>query len=372
MQDLAKALHPAVIENLASANQPHGPTVVRVRDEANQTIHPDLQAHLAAHFAKPEEEFADGLDRGIQTKRVVDTGQHRFLLKPYFEAYHPAREAVPGYKGPSGTEPGQPAQPAHGPVTTGWAEMTNQALYHAAGIGHLHQQVHVVNLPDRGQDQPMLAIRMSPEHEELQTFQWPKDEMRAPENPNPAWGTFGAQPRPAFSAKQETTVRQAAQDAGRMAVMDWLVQNSDRHHHNVMITPDHRLLAIDHGRTLAYAPKSWDPEPDQYLKGTALGDVHQQAKGLRPEERQGVMDWWRQASPAVRRTFEQRLRMIKHATLRRHLRENFEARAGKLDEAAAAGDDPGFWGAYHYPSTLPGLPVGSDGATQLTNRAHQA
>jgi hypothetical protein len=30
----------------------------------------------------------------------------------------------------------------HYPIQ-GWAEMANQGLYHAAGIGHLHQKVHV-------------------------------------------------------------------------------------------------------------------------------------------------------------------------------------------------------------------------------------
>lgn len=315
MHDLVKKLPDPVHHGLANSSEARGRTVVS--DAGEQGADPASDAHQALHqvihgseegvgrFFGEGSRKASGTPGGIQAKAVVEAGGHRFLLKPYHSRTLSEDSPI-----------------------SGWAEMTNQALYHAAGLGHLHQDVHVVHPPPR-QPPPgnlkgwgklatdpdflaararyhntpwaHLAVRMAPGHEQV--------------------------------ADAETgDLSEEARRAGhRIATMDFLGGNADRHGGNLMLSPEGMPLAIDHGRTFAYGDgfdAAEDSPADHRMELAAhLG-------GLHGDERHDL-SWWKEASPRVRAAFQQRLQLVKHSAAQQHLRQNFERRADVLDRLAA-------------------------------------
>jgi hypothetical protein len=145
----------------------------------------------------------------------------------------------------------------HVPIQ-GWAEMTNQALYHAANIGELHQRVHVQRVAyQKGkevQHGPSLVIHMAPG---AQTVSQLGDTSEA------------------FSPKQRDQAR-------KIAVMDFLSNNLDRHDTNLLALPEKdQLLAVDHSRSF------------QYKEADKMGDGPLQRQGNHEDDclRQYI-GWW--------------------------------------------------------------------------------
>jgi hypothetical protein len=234
----------------------------------------------------------------------------------------------------------------------GWAEMTNQALYHASGIGHLHQKVHVAehNMGEGHEAEPALVIKM--------------DAGASPFRYNSHW--YG----------------DTKEDARKIAVMDFLSNNLDRHGGNVMManwkppedptdvtTPKpsnvaHNLLAVDHSRSFQYtnnyrykrAPKRQQPRQLEdsfmpYMNETPLGsiaplrnyqsylgggrspyDPHQWVQDWTP-----TFDWWGENSDKIKSTMAKRLDQIKDPEVRKHIQRNFDARTDWLDERSDMG-----------------------------------
>ena len=117
----------------------------------------------------------------------------------------------------------------------GWAEMSNQNLWHAAGMGHIHQRVHLAehNMGPGWEKHPAVVIHAHPEANFVSDMH-PRD--------------------------YDDTMHD---DAPKIAAMDFLTNNLDRHPHNLMVLPEmateedgspvsSRLLAIDHGRSFQY------------------------------------------------------------------------------------------------------------------------
>jgi hypothetical protein len=202
--------------------------------------------------------------------------------------------------------------------------MTSQSLYHAAGIGHLHQRVHVFHSDDQaGRPRPMLAIHLEPDHREVGNV--PLAQLRTPES---------------------------ADDTRKMAVMDYLMNHLDRHDGNLMHGPTGRLLSIDHSMAMGYtmsAPLARDPGDrtdrfDEYHGESAHDMVHPLFDHAKPMADQHAaaeqtykptLQWWSQVGPQVRKTLEDRVQMLKDVRDREHLLQNFRVRADHLDMAAA-------------------------------------
>jgi hypothetical protein len=287
-EDLAKALPATVVADLAVSQHASGPDVVHARGERAWTP--------ASH--KEHEKAFDGLakerpvtERGIQKKAAVATPVGRFLIKPYFETHK-----------------------LHMPRPVGgWAEMTSQALYHAAGVGHLHQQVHVQHAPDAdGREHPFIAIKVAPQHEEIDD-------------------------RHKLSGNKEYHP-EAAADARKISVLDFLSGNTDRHGSNLMVGPEGRPLAIDHGLAFQYHPRSVMRCVAQYhVNATSLIDPT-----LDPEAWGDTMSWWRDHGERVAETFRDRIGLIKDPKIRDHIETNFNARLAHLNRAVEEGDAHGF------------------------------
>jgi 8-oxo-dGTP pyrophosphatase MutT (NUDIX family) len=125
-----------------------------------------------------------------------------------------------------------------------WNELTSQALYHAGGIGHLHQNAHatVGNTGMAGADQAHgTAIHMEPGAMTMM------DAMGGYKGTNPDLftqieGTKGQDVRRGALATTNTKHRQSLKQIG---LMDYLTSNQDRHGNNIMLKPDGQPLAID-------------------------------------------------------------------------------------------------------------------------------
>ncbi len=219
--------------------------------------------------------LADGNDHGIMEKGVVKspTGQN-FMLKKY-----------------------------HDPMfsTGGWAEHTSQALYHAGGIGHLHQKTHIAHVPNENGGEPSLAtvVHMDPN---VQTY---------------VSGFRGNKLPP-----------EVHQDLHKIAAMDYLTHNVDRHGGNLMFSKDgKRALAIDHGAAFEY-----EGGIDYHHATNVAMRATDQEHPFTPE----VRGWWKQHSPAIKAEFANHVNAIVDPNKRAEVGTGFAQRSDTLDKYSAS------------------------------------
>src|ERR1039457_72088 len=233
---------------------------------------------------------------------------HKFMVKPYSSKEFPRQ---------------------------GWNESTSQEVYEAAEIPHLHQKSFVGSYNNGGEHIPATIIDVE---QAKPIHKVPKQEVLQ-KNPN------------------------AAEDARKIATMDFLLGNPDRHSGNLMIRDNGQLLAIDNGIIGEYAGRGWDPDFDpakldaEYVPSiknkSHLGQYDRRAPSLLtqeadPEEpyshlsndldyHRTIKNWWPLISPDVKRTFQKRLELIQNPAVKRHLEAGFNARHKWLDNAAKIG-----------------------------------
>jgi len=321
-EQLAKAVQPIDFAGIVKGSTPHGRDLVNHKPEL--LGHPpehqaDVQAYRQAVLAGPatvkraKHELA-GISKKIVYELPASHPTHagqRFMVKPYNEKI--AKRVAKAVKHPH----------------LGWSEMTNQALYHAAGVGHLHQKVHVAE-HNMGRDlpaEPALVVSM--------------------EN--------GAVPLGYGSVNSFNSPR-LREDARKVTLFDFLNDNLDRHQENLLVSPDTgRLLAIDHGLAFQYNVDSrnpWQKRKDQphelsttfnaYHNGSALTRFVGRLDNRDPEHKQQgdwgpTFDWWESVAPRVKAAMSKRLEMIRDPEVRDHIARNFAARTRYLDDLARFG-----------------------------------
>ncbi len=215
---------------------------------------------------------ADLHESGVTSPKVVykipvsgHKEDRRFMVKPYGE---------------------------HGFPLSGWAEGTSQALYHAGQIGHLHQQSFPIPHGTDDTLAPAVAIHI---------------EDADPVSDIPRRRLLKNNP-------------EAPEQARRIAIMDFLTGNNDRGTQNMMVRPNHSLLAIDHGQGFQY-PDSMESDGDDF--GWFAGrqaplhvyadDVVKDINAGRPDSKVGdfttAFDWWGKNGADIRRAFNDRLKI---------------------------------------------------------------
>lgn len=322
-------------EVLAKSVDPkHFSSIIRALDpDAHKLVdhEPDLRSHPSGHGAEveayknhvlssdekrgPKSASQAGIGSGITRKKVFQyniSGKRnpgKAMVKPYHERV--IRRVKSWMKFP----------------IQGWAEMTHQALYHAGGIGDLHQKVHVAE-HDMGpghEKEPALVVHLAPYHRSVLDG--------------------------SFAAKDEN-----AGDYRKIAMMDFLSNNNDRHSGNLLVNQGTGApLAVDHSRSFQYiSPRSHITGPESgdrfenYHRDTAIDDVfafqdRDRGRPLYDRQREAsndydpVFDWWGEVGNNVRKAFHERLDSIKDPEVRGHLKRNFDARADWLDERAKFG-----------------------------------
>jgi 8-oxo-dGTP diphosphatase len=213
---------------------------------------------------------------------------------------------------------------------SGWAEGTNQALYHAGGIGHLHQQTFTAPHGHGKTLVPAQIIHL--------------EEGRLPHS----------------VSKQATVAKHPdlESDLRKIGVMDLLSDNYDRHGGNLLIRPSGVPLAIDHGHAYSYG----DQEAESKLRRYDFRPIDRlDAGGLKiladthPNKYADAFKWWSEHGKDIRNAFEKRLDLISDPEVRKNLEYHFKRRADWLDEAAktaiASAQDPGKGLLFKYVNT---------------------
>lgn len=344
---LVKALDPQDFSTLLLETNPNGGEVVDHTKELS--AHPPHMNPKVEHYRNaisgqaPLMRHAPLTLTGVTAKAVFAlphsgnmSSPDRAIVKPYHEAINPRAKFW-----------------QHHPIQ-GWAEMTNQSLWHAADMGHMHQNVHVSehSMGPGHEKEPGVVIHMAPDADFV----------------------YRMGPR-----QYEPSMHD---ELPKIAAMDFLTNNMDRHQANLMFLPhgavDHngqpvrsRLLAIDHGRSFQYhasnkgAPKQIkDP-----LLGTIAVDEdirnaferegktndnllnYASAKGIQEVAQLGHMfgkrnlmspeglipileKWWPQVRDRVVQTMEQRIENLREPRMQEHIRKNFMERVKLLDNIA--------------------------------------
>ncbi len=378
-QWLTKATRPQDFKHITKAVTPEGRRFV---DHTSQLqAHPPEHAPVVEHYeneivrsGKIHTPKKGNPKEGITRKLIFKT-EHQ----PQGDLLNPTRHGVEAQfmvKPYHENVPKRIARWQRFPIQ-GWAEMANQALYHAGGIGHLHQRVHV-------SEHEMASAHGGVSKEPALVVHMEKGMI------------------PACDARgfQQDNSDQNAHDAMRISIMDFLTNNLDRHGGNLLLEkeaaqpttnatstipeknpvgadPDSawmrnelamptvkRIMAIDHGRSFQYVNNYhhvWDKLADlkknrhledsfrPYLFGTNSSRPATSLFVTRPrtfDEKQEflrdadrVFDWWGKAGPKVRETMYQQLEHIKDPEAKAHIKRNFDERSRWLDERAELGID---------------------------------
>lgn len=236
-----------------------------------------------------QEVFTTGQE-GVMPKSIYkhSPSGKKYLVKPYH------------YSDPSVTGVGE-----------GWSEMTNRAMFNAGNIPHLIQKTHVTMGQDvDGTPMPYLVVHMD-------------------ENVQPA--TNIGKLRLSDAEKHHLYP-----DKMKIAAMDFLTNNMDRHGDNLLfkISPHTGAvlhpLAIDNSAFQYGTSKNFDMGIQHGagaftvtgLKGDMLDYTHAGE----------FSDWWRKHGPMIKLAFEQQVPHIKDSQLRDHVANSFMSRYAHLDK----------------------------------------
>ncbi len=343
--ELAKATRPQDLASIGKATTPDGPKAVDHTPHLNS--HPpgidhEVQAYRNHVVNSPQpvkkEKLGEDTSGGITKKVIYKVGDQKYMVKPYHEKIITRVKKWMSH----------PVQ--------GWAEMANQALYHAGGIGHLHQKVHVTEHDfGNGQKEPALVVHLTPGHTNAASI-YDHTERKI-------GATLGE------SHGDEAEDQGPHHDTRRIAMMDFLTNNLDRHGGNLLRNDNTRQpLAVDHSRSFQYQTPNDDdvkwaaPTKRPRELHDTFGAYHKDSSvnRLTPFYPQGqdmygapyggyqakmqamtayrpTFDWWGQNSANIRSEMGKQLEQIKDPKIKDHIKTNFDARADWLDEIANIG-----------------------------------
>lgn len=208
-----------------------------------------------------------------------ESGTQRLMVKPYHES---------------------------GAPLSGWAESTSQHLYHAAGIGDLHQKSFVAphGVGDTMVPASVIHIEDADPSDKVSTV------LAHRQNP------------------------ELAEQARRIAVMDYLSNNNDRHSGNLMVRPDSTPMAIDHAEAFHYGHRGNNFSPYANSAPGILSPFQHTMPESSADHSQGygpTMKWWGTVSPQVKDRWNERLQLVKDPTIREEMSKGFQKRAKFLD-----------------------------------------
>lgn len=299
---------------------------------------PDLSAHpgsLGPEVEAYRQQVLNGGNKiGVERKSIGGQSKKRVFRVQVAGHAEPTKMMVKPYH--EKVAKGKWAKQIFHHPHMGWSEMTNQALYHAADIGHLHQKVHVAE-HDMGvghEKEPALVVHLEPDHTAVEEY----------------GGRHYDQP----SVEKGLNLR-------KIALMDFLANAQDRHVQNLLINDKtQQPLAIDNSYNFQYkAPNRWGQNAQKredmfapYVRDTAIGDMEKLIDFSKVGNKPGdlhraqmetldryapAFEWWGTVGDKVRKTFYDRLAQIKDPEVRAHLKRNFDARADWLDDRARHG-----------------------------------
>lgn len=313
MELLAKAIEPDHMRAVANSTAKGAMDLVDYKAQFDALSSGPVAKHVEHykeamnHPAMRPERFHNFAD-GITPKQVFAHGLKKYIVKPYFET--PSSEVSAFAKFP----------------IAGWAELTNQELYHAVGLGAFHQTVTGHLHPGWKDMLPAIAIHAADGHT---TFR----------------------ERGAYQLKGDTNPM-FSDVMRKVNVLDFLTNNLDRHAENMLSSDEGYGLAIDHGLSFQYTSNmkdKWDTTKSgrdtigayinrKYSAGQALLGPHDAiAMPLKASPYVQVMKWWGNNSSKAKMAIKNQLKFVKDKKLKDHIWKNFKARAELLDSWAEFG-----------------------------------
>lgn len=233
--------------------------------EANVNKTPEVIPPVAIH--------APAKDRraiGVEGKAFYNHGKNRYLIKG--GAFHWDKiDAIGGFN-----------------------EIASQAAYHAAGIGHLHQAVHAT-YHEGDRRLPAIAIHMEPEGYKL--VEDVRKALQAQKENKP------------IDFSLQTQRSNHTDSYSKMAIMDHLLGNFDRHEGNFWVKPDGSPIAIDNGGSFTVT---------NALSRDATRMAYQFAAPGCLEFSPDVIKWWDDNKEKISNTLTSLTRLIKDPEYRTH------------------------------------------------------
>jgi hypothetical protein len=188
----------------------------------------------------------------------------------------------------------------------GWATMASKAIFNAAELGGISEDVYT----DTHQDTPITVHKLAPGYDSV------------------------------FAAKKETSKWDAPMQRAtdplqvyQIAFMDFLMGNMDRHSMNLMINKTKNdegffpLLALNHGDNFQYQSHlsglDFD-SPSEYLNQSALSTAKEAAPAFTDYSK--VKSWWLDHAEQIKNEFKQQLEYIKDTNIKEHIDKNFDRR----------------------------------------------
>jgi hypothetical protein len=266
----------------AGSNQNLGRVVNHEKETPQEHLKPIKQAYESAQSEAMEPHSAGLHGVGqVSPKMVYHVGDHKFMVKPYQEEENPL---------------------------SGFSEASSSALYSTAGLGHLHQPSFVSSHGEGKYKIPATVIKL--DTEALPIHKAPLGSLRG-QNP-------------------------ALDDEGRkIALMDFLTGNRDRHAGNLMVQKNGHLLAIDHARAFDAQPTSLNYHINKGGITTLLGPPEPHRSAYQDL----IKTWWPQVASKVKESFNSRVSNIEHPTHKQRVREAFNKRAAWLDAGGGSFND---------------------------------
>lgn len=207
---------------------------------------------------------------------------HHLMIKPYFQKEdYSYNQLIP---------------------KTGWSTLATKALYNAGGIGDLAEDVTA----GTHDNIPVTIHKFHP-------FAMP--------------------------VGQSKVANLDSDQIHKMAVMDYLTDNLDRHQDNIMVYPvengKHNILAIDHERSFNY--RQTDParpeHPLKYMDQLGYQRALEQSNN-KDRTHKNLVKWWKDNGLKIKNEMANQVSSIKDEQVRNHIYKNFDTRWKTMDNWA--------------------------------------
>jgi hypothetical protein len=249
---------------------------------APESLTPDIH-HFETHLNGPtSHKPIMGQFTGIEPKAVYRHGSNHYLIKP--AGNHISHGSFLGSAAP-----------------WAWSEMMSQDLYHSAGIGDLHQKVHITS----HEGKPALVIHMHP-------------------------GLLTADQTVSQDENRAEKIFDHKSDLSKIHMMDYVLGNTDRHGSNLGVTEEGRPMAIDNGLSFAldhgYAiGDEFSSDLHENHKDIAQADSVTRAWGGNRNDPE-TLNWWNGVKDRVKERYHRNLDEIPDQGYASKLREAFDSR----------------------------------------------
>lgn len=239
------------------------------------------------------------VNNGDTRKVVQRIGKNTVVYKPYHSRHDEHTKPWVKY-------------PIHG-----WATMATKAIYNAADIGKMSEDVSASSV-----DGVPITV-----HNFNADFSTVGDVLKKDKIPDGD---------PISKTPSPLQVQQ-------ISLLDYLTGNLDRNYGNILMsdnpneTGHHDLLSVDHDKNFQYQ-KQIGPKEIPHSYSNAPGIDQLKKATYRFGDNEALKNWWTSVSSNIKNEFYNQLSSVKHEKLRKFIENNFMERFNIIDEWSQDGE----------------------------------